>query len=122
MFMLAIVGVCIVLGSLGQIAMKQGMNEVGADGISKLLTPKGFLSMLLHKSVFIGISLYILATILWLFAISKLDISFAYPLLSIGYVLTAIFAFIYLKENITLARWAGITLILIGCSLIIRSG
>ena len=47
MFVLAIVGVCIILGATGQIFMKQGMNELGSEGITKLLTPKGIVSMFL---------------------------------------------------------------------------
>jgi multidrug transporter EmrE-like cation transporter len=122
MFMLLIIGVCILLGSFGQIYMKQGMNDIGPDGISKMLTPKGFLSTIFHKPVFIGISLYVIATVLWLFALTTLDISLAYPLLSIGYILTAILAVVYLKESVTVGRWLGIALIVAGSVLILRTG
>jgi drug/metabolite transporter (DMT)-like permease len=122
MFMLAIIGVCIILGSFGQIHMKRGMQELGQDGVSNLLSPRGMLNIAFHKQVFIGVSLYVIATALWLFALTTLDVSYAYPLLSIGYVLTAILAFIILKENISLMRWSGIALILLGSLLIIRTG
>jgi multidrug transporter EmrE-like cation transporter len=122
MFMLLIVGVCIILGSFGQIYMKQGMQELSQEGISNLLSPKGMLNIISHKQVFIGISLYVLATAFWLFALTTLDVSYAYPLLSIGYVLTAALAFVILNENISIMRWSGIALILLGSLLIIRTG
>jgi drug/metabolite transporter (DMT)-like permease len=53
---------------------------------------------------------------------SSLEVSYMYPLLSLGYVVTAALAFIFIGENITLLRWAGIVLILSGCFLITRSG
>jgi drug/metabolite transporter (DMT)-like permease len=58
---------------------------------------------------------------LWLGALSTLDVSFMYPLLSLAYVVTAVFAIIYLGEIVTLSRWAGISLVVIGCVLIARS-
>jgi drug/metabolite transporter (DMT)-like permease len=52
---------------------------------------------------------------------STLDVSFMYPLLSLAYVVTAVFAIIYLGEIVTFSRWAGIALVVIGCVLILRS-
>ncbi|MEA1907777.1 MAG: EamA family transporter, partial [Euryarchaeota archaeon] len=55
------------------------------------------------------------------FALSTPDVSFVYPLLSLGYVITAILAFVFLKETITMERWCGIFLVVVGCCLIIRT-
>lgn len=49
------------------------------------------------------------------------DVSFMYPLLSLGYIVTAILAFVFIGENITLLRWAGIVVIIAGCFMITKS-
>jgi drug/metabolite transporter (DMT)-like permease len=44
-----------------------------------------------------------------------------YPLLSLGYVVTAFFAMAFLGEIVTYSRWAGIALVVVGCILIVKS-
>jgi drug/metabolite transporter (DMT)-like permease len=121
MFALAIVGVCIILAATGQLYLKKGMNDVSSNN-ENLFSQQGLLNTLFNKYVFLGLAIYILGTILWLFALAQLDLSLAYPLISIGYIITAVFAFVFLKENITLLRWGGIALVVLGSLLIIKSG
>ena len=122
MFALSLVMVCVILAAFGQIAMKHGMNDVGKEGMSKLTSIKGLFNIFTNKYVFVGCLLYAFGLVLWLFALSMLDVSLMYPLISIGYVLTAVLAFVFLKENITTLRWAGIALVVIGSIMIIRTG
>jgi len=122
MFALSLVMVCVILGAFGQIAMKHGMNDVGKEGISKLTSIKGLFNIFTNKFVFTGCLFYVFGLILWLFALSMLEVSFIYPLISIGYVLTAVLAFVFLKEQVTTLRWAGIALIVIGSIMVIRTG
>lgn len=68
-----------------------------------------------------GLFLYMFSAFLWLGALSTLDVSFMYPLLSLAYVITAIGAFIFLGETITMMRWMGIGLVIAGCFLVTRS-
>lgn len=122
-FMLALmlVMICIVLGAFGQISMKQGMTLVGNvfEGQESWLT-KGWKTFT-NPFVLLGICLYGVSLVLWLMALSKLDVSFMYPLLSLGYLLTAILAFVFLKETVTLVRWTGIILVVVGSWLILRT-
>jgi len=98
------------------------MNEIGRiNNLSELFNVKNLFMMFTNTHIFVGIALYALAMVLWLGALSQLDVSYMYPLLSLGYVVTAIIAFIFIKENITLLRWVGIILVVIGSYLIIRS-
>ena len=121
MFALAIVGVCIILAATGQLYMKKGMNTLNSEA-EDLLSTQGLTKIIFNKYVFTGLALYGIGTILWLFALAQLDLSLAYPLISIGYVLTAVFAFMFLNEKITLIRWGGIALVVLGSLLIIKSG
>ena len=123
MFVVTLLVICILAGAIGQIAMKSGMNQVGEIGsVGQLFNLGTLFHIFSNPRVLAGIFLYAVAAILWLGAMSTLNISFMYPLLSLAYVVTAIIAFIFLKENITLLRWAGIFFVVVGCFLITRTG
>ncbi|MDD1762885.1 MAG: EamA family transporter [Methanothrix sp.] len=119
MFALILVLVCVLAGATGQIFWKVGMSEMSRiNGIGDLLQLKTVWDIFTNKYILFGIFLYAVSVFLWLGAMSTLDVSFMYPLLSLGYVVTAILAFILIGENVTLIRWAGIALVLAGCFLI----
>jgi len=122
MFALSLVAVCILCGAIGQTLMKTGMSEVGEiGGLGELFNPSTVSRIFTNVYVIGGLLLYASFAILWLGALSNLDVSFMYPLLSLAYVVTAILGFIFLKEDITLLRWAGIGLVVAGCFMILRS-
>ncbi len=116
---LAIVFTCIILGSIGQILLKKGLNAVGGIEASELISTKLF-TVLFNPLVFLGLVFYGVSMILWLVALSKHDVSAIYPLVSFGYVLTAIFAMIFLKEVVTINKWMGIFLVVMGAFLILK--
>ena len=91
------------------------------NGMGDLLQVKTILDIFTNKFIILGIILYAISVFLWLGAMSTLDVSFMYPLLSLGYVITAIFAFAFIGENVTLLRWAGIVVIIAGCFMITKS-
>ena len=62
------------------------------------------------------------ATIFYLLALSKLPLSIAYPMLSSGYVLVVLLSKIFLKEEVSLKRWLGVFIIMIGIFVIFNSG
>ncbi len=64
---------------------------------------------------------YAISIGVWLVVLSKLEVSVAYPLLSIGYVITAIVGFFFLGENVTFLRMIGIALICGGLFFITRT-
>jgi drug/metabolite transporter (DMT)-like permease len=121
-FAITLVMICIVLAALGQISFKKGLTQVGKiASMDELLKIKTISKILTSQFVLVGILMYVIAAGLWLAALSQLDVSFMYPLLSLAYVLTAIFAFVILRENIVLLRWIGIILVVTGCFLITRT-
>lgn len=122
MFAVTLVLICVLVGALGQIVWKQGMSSMDKiTCVEELLKFKTIFNIFTNKYILFGIMLYGSAFVLWLAAMSTLDISFMYPLLSLAYVVTAIFAVAILGEVITISRWAGIALVVIGCILIARS-
>lgn len=114
---IALIFVAILLAVLGQLSMKKGMTNIGYVALKELLTKRLF--SLLEKFVIIGITLYVISTAFWLVVLSQEELSFAYPLVGTGYVLTAILAKIFFKENLTIFRMFGVILIVIGAYLIV---
>ncbi len=122
-FALTLVLICVFLSAIVQVTMKDGMGQVGErTTASQLFNLDTLFRMFTNPYVLTGILLYGIAVILWLGAMSTLNISFMYPLGSLAYIVTAMIAFIFLKEDITLLRWAGILLVVGGSFLITRTG
>ncbi len=122
MFALVLVFICVILGAFGQILMKIGMEKIGPIGSLSRLWQSGFLvHVFTTPQVMLGLALYMISAFLWLAALSTLNVSFAYPLLSLAYVLVAIFAWVTLKEPMGTLRWIGIIMTVLGSFLITRS-
>ena len=117
-----LVVICIVFGAFGQILMKTGMSTIGDVGsIRNLFEVSTILRIFTNFHVIGGLFLYFISAFLWLGALSALDVSYIYPLLSLGYVLTSILSLFVLNENIPLIRWVGIFLVVSGCILILKT-
>jgi len=65
-----------------------------------------------------GASLYVIATVVWLYLLNKYPLSYIYPMIAFAYAIGAILAMILLKEQISLMRWSGIFLVVLGVALI----
>jgi drug/metabolite transporter (DMT)-like permease len=107
------------LGAFGQLSMKKGLNNKPIQ-INELASLKIF-NTIFEPNVFLGILLYVFATLIWLVVLSNAELSYAYPLIALGYIVTAILSYVYLGENIALYRWLGIILIIVGAVLVGRT-
>jgi len=120
MGVIALILFSVLLGVLAQLSLKQGMKNVGKFEIRDFASSKIF-KLIEEKFVVIGVVLYAIATLFWLVSLSKVELSLAYPMLALGYVLIAIFSKIFFNENVTMTRFIGILLISIGVFLLLRS-
>ncbi|RLE07399.1 hypothetical protein DRZ78_03025 [Candidatus Aerophobetes bacterium] len=109
------------LGVLGQLSMKQGMSKIGlvSFGFPTLLS--NLLRIITAPFVLLGLFLYAISTIFWLVVLSRVDLSYAYPMISIGYVLILILSWALFNEHISSIRALGVLLICIGVFLISKS-
>ena len=103
----------------GELFLKHGMNQVGVLSLASLGTvlPR----MLRVWSLYAGFGSIAVGAVFWLAAISRVDLSWAYPLLAIGYVLMLFFSALILREQVSLTRWIGAVVIVVGVYLITRS-
>jgi drug/metabolite transporter (DMT)-like permease len=117
--LIALVLACVLMASFGQIYMKKGLKEKPLD-LKEILSTKIF-STVFEPNVFLGLTLYVISAIVWLTILSKADVSYVYPMIALGYIVTAFLARLYFNESITTLRWIGMLLILGGVFLIAKS-
>jgi multidrug transporter EmrE-like cation transporter len=68
-----------------------------------------------------GLACYVVSVVLWIVALSKVPVSIAYPMLSIGYIVNAVAAHYLFGETLSTMRMAGIGVIIVGVFLVARS-
>jgi multidrug transporter EmrE-like cation transporter len=115
----------VALSLLGnQLLLKYGTRATGALSLSSPAEAVALIRQVLTTPALLaGYALSGLTALLWLVVVSRLDLSFAVPLLNgIFYVLLLLASATLLRETVTAARWAGALLILIGIALISTSG
>ncbi len=77
--------------------------------------------ILIEKYIVTGLICYVISIGVWIYALSKVDVSTAYPMLSIGYIVTVLIGWKMLNESITPWKIMGIFIIIIGVIIVIRN-
>jgi multidrug transporter EmrE-like cation transporter len=112
----------IVLGVLlnagAQILLKKGLQAAG--GLD--LHAAGLLRVLLQPWVLGGLAFYGVSVIVWLGALSLVDVNYAYPFLALGFLANALMAKAFLAETIPPLRWAALAVIVLGVGMQAWSG
>lgn len=111
----------VLLNAGAQLLLKAGVAPLGpisVDAASLLPTIGRVLS---QWPILVGLGCYVLSVGVWLVALSRVDVSLAYPMLSLGYVVNAVLAWWLFGESLGPLRCAGIATILFGVVLVARS-
>ncbi len=117
-----LIGLSVVMGVAGQLAIKLGLNNYESTGFVAS-GPVGLLAMIFRTPlVLLGLLMYGVGAMAWIVVLSRVDLSYAYPFLSLNFVLIAIVSRVVLSETIPAVRWLGIFMICLGTILIGRSG
>lgn len=118
--LLILVSIC--LAVVGQILLKIGMTQVGVIGSSSIVNwRETLLKVIVVPQVWLGLSFYVFSAISWLIVLSRVDLSFAYPFVAVGYIAVLLISSIYLHENVPMLRWLGVIVICFGVILVARS-
>ena len=107
----------VLLTVVGQMLLKKGVLTVGRINSFRELISK-LTEVIFNPYVMGGISIYGFTTFVWLVILSRVKLSIAYPMLSLGYVLVIPFSWLVFKETIPMARIIGAILICIGIYLV----
>jgi multidrug transporter EmrE-like cation transporter len=111
----------VVINAISQLLLKHGMNTIGRFDFSGATLVRTLPVVALNPFVIGGLVALVLSMGLHLMALSRVDISFAYPFLSVSYVLVLVASYFWFGESINTARIAGIGLICVGTVFVARS-
>ena len=100
----------ICLGAMGQIFLKAGVSQLGAHPAPLLVLR----SIVTNLRVFGGFACYGLSSLFYLVAISRLDLSYAYPMIALSYVMVTFLSWKYLNEAVPALRIVGLAIIMAG--------
>lgn len=118
-FSLVLTGV--LLNAAAQLLLKAGTNAVGHFEFHvDNLVPVG-LKLALEPHILGGMACYAVSLVVWIMALSRAPVSISYPMISIGYVITAFAAWQWLGEPLTAQKLLGIGFIVLGVFLVARS-
>ena len=111
----------VLLNAAAQLLLKAGTNVLGVLSLTRDTWPDTLLKMATQSYFDLGIACYGVSVFVWILGLSRVPVSIAYPLLSVGYVINAIAAYYLFGEAVTLTRWLGIGFIVVGVTLVARS-
>jgi multidrug transporter EmrE-like cation transporter len=118
-FALILTGVLLNAGA--QLLLKAGVTPLGelSVGWATLLPTTG--RVLMQWPIVAGLACYVISVGVWIVGLSRVEVSIAYPMLSLGYVVNGLAAWWLFGEALGPARWAGMALILAGVFVMSRS-
>jgi multidrug transporter EmrE-like cation transporter len=111
----------VLLNAAAQLLLKAGTNAVGRfEFVPQSIGPAA-LRLASEPHILGGILCYAVSLVVWVMGLSRIDVSIAYPMLSLGYVLNAAAAWYLFGEPLGPMRIAGVGFIVLGVWLIARS-
>lgn len=112
----------VLTNAAAQLLLKQGMLSLGPITMSADTAIQRLFQIVFNPWVFAGLATFVISMASHLYVLSKVDLSFAYPFLSLAYVAVAILAWLLFKEELGAMKIAGIAFICVGTVLIAQSG
>jgi drug/metabolite transporter (DMT)-like permease len=122
MFTVILFAMSILFGAVGALLMKVGAGQIGTIRLDTVQEILGFLGkMFTNITILGGMSMYFISAALWLYLLTKLDVSVVQPILALTYVVTPILAIFVIGEGVPATRWVGIMVIILGVFLVART-
>ena len=111
----------VLLNAAAQLFLKEGMRRIGHfEFVWANIVP---ITIQVAGNVFIlgGLLCYVISVAVWLLVLSRVEVSFAYPLLSVGYIVNAVAGYYLFQENLSMTRITGILIICVGVYFVTKS-
>lgn len=113
----------VAMAAAAHLMLKAGMNDVGRVGAEQLREPVRLLaSLLTTPMILVAVPVYVGSFVAWIIVLSRLQLSLAYPVLALNYVLIPLAAWALLHEPISAGHWVGIMVTVVGVTLVVRAG
>lgn len=111
----------VLLNAFAQLLLKAGVRQLGHFDFSlSNMWPVGS-ALATNVPIIGGLTCYVVSVVVWILALSRVEVSIAYPMLSIGYVVNAGLAWFLFGEAVGPQRLAGIAVIIVGVVIVARS-
>ena len=117
----ALVFTGVMLNAAAQLLLKAGVKDVGVIQLTPSTIFSAGLKLALEPHILGGLTCYVVSVVVWILALSRVQVSIAYPMLSLGYVVTAFAAWALMGESVNAMRMTGIAVIIVGVYLVARS-
>lgn len=111
----------VLLNAMAQLWLKAGTNALGALSFSRDEAISTVFRVGFEPHIMGGLACYVLSVAIWIVALSKVPVSVAYPMLSIGYVVNALAAWYFFGEFLSSQKLVGIAVIIVGVYLVAKS-
>ncbi|MDW4550573.1 EamA family transporter [Defluviimonas sp. D31] len=118
-FVFIVITVC--LNAASQLLMKAGMSRVGEAEFSRSKILSLALSAMTDPFIILGLTTMTISMGTHLLSLSRFDVSFAFPFLSVAYVIVAIWGFFFFGESMNAMRIIGICVIMLGTVILAKS-
>lgn len=102
------------MGAIGQILLKAGADKLGEFDLSFGTFFQNILSVIKVPYLLIGVIFFGLSFLLWIKVLTKSELSYAYPMVSLSYVIVGIASAVFFNESITANKILGIGAIVLG--------
>jgi multidrug transporter EmrE-like cation transporter len=112
-------GIC--LNAIAQLLLKAGTNAVGAIHLTADNWFSTGLQLATQLPILGGLTCYVVSVMVWIIGLSRVDVTIAYPMLSLGYIINAVGAWYFLGESFSTQRLLAIGIIIVGVALLARS-
>lgn len=111
----------VLLNAAAQLLLKAGTNRIGEFSfVLDNLVPIGS-RVATSPHILGGVACYVVSLVVWILALSRVPVSVAYPMLSVGYIVNAVAAWMLFGESLTAQKLVGIGFIVVGVFLVARS-
>jgi multidrug transporter EmrE-like cation transporter len=111
----------VLLNAFAQLLLKKGMISIGYFEIQfESLFPM-VRKVATNLYILVGLGSYVVSVAIWLLVLARVEVSYAYPFLSVGYVVVALMGYYIFQENLSWMRAIGIAVIIVGVILLSRS-
>ena len=105
----------VLLNACAQVLLKAGTNALGgAIHLTMSNWFETFIRVITQLPILGGLACYALSLVVWIMGLSRTDVTIAYPMLSLGYVVSAAGAWMFLGEAVSLQRLAAMAVIVVG--------
>jgi multidrug transporter EmrE-like cation transporter len=112
----------VLLNAVAQVLLKAGTNAIGgAIHLTMSNAFETFIKVISQLPILGGLACYALSLVVWIMGLSRTDVTIAYPMLSLGYVVAALGAWMFLGEAVSPQRMLAIAVIMVGVALLARS-